>query len=66
LRVVVSDRVGSSRDLVLDEAQGYRFSSGSAEELSTAITAIVQLAPEDKPVLLPHPDNLAEAVYSQL
>ena len=66
LRVVVSDKVGSSRDLILDEAQGYRFSSGSAEELSTAITAIVQRAPEDKPVLLPHPDNLAEAVYSQL
>jgi len=66
LRVVVSDRVGSSRDLVLDEAQGYRFSSGSAEELSTAIAAIVQHAAGDESALLPHPDNLAEAVYSQL
>jgi glycosyltransferase involved in cell wall biosynthesis len=66
LRVIASDKVGSSRDLISSEAQGYRFSSGNPKALAAAIATVVQYSPVAESVLLPHPDNLAEAIYLRL
>jgi len=67
LKVIASDKVGSSRDLIQTENQGYTFPSGQVEAFAKAILASIQ----DKPIQieainLPHPSNLARAIYSQL
>ena len=67
LRVIASDKVGSSRDLIQTENQGYQFPSGQVEAFSRAILATFhdKLIPIE-PMNLPHPSNLAQAIYSQL
>lgn len=67
LKVIVSNKVGSSQDLILSESQGYRFQSGNIEELGIAISMVLEKkSTTDKKANLPHPLQLAETVYSAL
>lgn len=68
LRVIVSDKVGSSRDLVRNTNSGSIFPSGNTAELSQAIAVTITL-PKFSEVdfeSLPHPQQLAKAVYPQI
>jgi len=68
LKVVVSDKVGSSKDLVKDSIRGHCFKSSNVKALSNALSMVMQPAAEkdENCFTLPHPSQLAQAVYTQL
>ena len=68
LRVIVSDRVGSGRDLVRDDETGTIFVSDNANSLADSISlAITKRRNIDpNPDKLPHPRLLAEAIVQGL
>lgn len=69
LRVIASDKVGSSRDLITNTNRGWVFPSGDAEKLAKVISQAVstprkvEKTQEDE---LPHPSHLAKAVIQSL
>lgn len=68
LRVIVSDKVGSGRDLIQNERTGLIFPSGDPIALSKAITQFMIFPKSSSRSLsiLPHPKELAQAVYSRV
>jgi len=68
LTVITSDKVGCNPHLIPSKDQGYWFRSGSAIALAEAVT---QLCNQDRGdnhtpnFPLPHPSDLAEAIYLQ-
>lgn len=64
LRVIVSDKVGSSKDLI-NNGNGWIFKSGSSHELAKILseaivtTRCLSVSFEN----LPHPDQLAQGIY---
>ncbi len=68
LRVIVSDNVGSERDLVKSKENGYIFKSGDIINLSEIILKIITL-PKSLSIEfnnLPHPKQLAQAISFQV
>jgi glycosyltransferase involved in cell wall biosynthesis len=67
LRVIVSDIVGSGRDLIRDTDDGWIFPSGDIDELATVISQSISThrLPHRSLERLPHPKELAHAVYQE-
>jgi glycosyltransferase involved in cell wall biosynthesis len=67
LRVIVSDIVGSGRDLIRDTDDGWIFPAGDVNELATAISQSINThrLPPRSLEELPHPRELARAVYRE-
>ncbi|MBA3921779.1 MAG: glycosyltransferase family 4 protein [Nostocaceae cyanobacterium] len=68
LKVIVSDKVGSGRDLIINTDKGWIFSSGNLTELykmiSNAIATPKSLSIEFEK--LPHPKQLAQAIHLKI
>ncbi|MBO3460278.1 glycosyltransferase family 4 protein [Aetokthonos hydrillicola Thurmond2011] len=65
LKVIVSDKVGSAKDLITDDNKGWIFHSGNVGELSKMISEAIMVTKWSSAnwETLPHPKKLAEAVY---
>lgn len=62
LRVIVSDRVGSARDLIRSNNEGWVFPSGEAQALADSMGEALGLDKPQQPLTLPHPKDAAEAI----
>lgn len=67
LRVIVSDKVGSSKDLISSTNQGSKFISGDSQSLADSINFVIQEESEsDFKMKLPHPIDLSNQIYIQI
>lgn len=67
LRVIVSDKVGSSLDLVKNKESGWIFKSGNITELSKTFSQAISISkPSRSFEALPHPKKLAQLVHCQM
>lgn len=67
LKVIVSDKVGSGRDLIMDTDNGWIFTSKNATELSKMISQAISTPKSSirDSQSLPHPTKLAKSIYFQ-
>lgn len=68
LKVIVSDKVGSGKDLLKDNDRSLIFTSGDATALASSISQLIiqNYSPRVDFDRLPHPKQLAQSVYLNL